>query len=78
VWFRDAATNLIGMPADAAVQHKDNLLESLDVLGKEFIMSGRVKRNKMFNRLEFIVNSVKPVELKHEAESLINNLNKGS
>lgn len=78
VWFREAAYNLIGMSQDAAAQHKDNLLESLDVLGKEFIMVGRVKKNKMFSRLEFIVNNVKPVELKHETEALINELNKGS
>lgn len=78
VWFREAATNLIGMPIDMATQHKDNLLESIDVLGKEFLMTGRVKRNKVFNRLEFIVNDVKPVEMKQETEALINKLNKSS
>lgn len=77
VWFRDAALALIGMPLEAAVAHKDGLLDNIDVLGKEFVMVGRVKRNKMFGRLEFIVNTVKPVEPKKEAEALINDLQKG-
>ncbi len=78
VWFRDAALSLIGMTLEDAVTHRDGLLDSIDVLGKEFIMVGRVKRNKMFNRIEFIVNSVKPVEPKNETEALINELRKGS
>lgn len=77
VWFRDAALNLIGMPIETAVERKDGLLESLDVLGREYVMVGRVKKNKMFNRIEFIVNAVKPVELKAEAEALINAVQRG-
>jgi replication factor A1 len=34
-----------------------------DLLGKEFIFSGNVRRNNFFNNEEFIVDSVKPVNL---------------
>jgi replication factor A1 len=34
-----------------------------DLLGKEFVFSGNVRRNNFFNNEEFIVDSVKPVNL---------------
>jgi replication factor A1 len=34
-----------------------------DLLGKEFIFSGNVRRNNFFNNEEFIIDSVKPVNL---------------
>lgn len=45
----------------------DNLEKTIyqreDLLGKEFIFSGNVRRNNFFNNEEFIVDGVKPVNL---------------
>ncbi|MFH1473750.1 MAG: DUF2240 family protein [Candidatus Aenigmatarchaeota archaeon] len=74
VFFRDNALKLIGLDNEEAVKRQDSLLQDLDILGKEFLMSGRVRRNKMFNRLEFVANNVKDVDIESEANKLINNL----
>ncbi|MHA1222818.1 MAG: DUF2240 family protein [Candidatus Heimdallarchaeaceae archaeon] len=74
VFFRDNALKLIGMSMDEALKIKDSFFDNIDVLGKEFIMFGRVRRNKMFNRLEFIVNNIKEVNLEEEINKIINNL----
>jgi hypothetical protein len=74
VFFRDNALKLIGMNMDESLKKQDSLLDDLDVLGKEFILSGRVRRNKMFNRLEFVASNVKEINIESEANKLINNL----
>lgn len=74
VFFRENALKLIGIDIDEALKRKDSFFESLDVLGKEFIMSGKVRRNKMFNRLEFVVNNIKEVDIEKEINKIINNL----
>jgi len=74
VFFRDNALKLIGMDIDEALKIKDSFFENLDVLGKEFIMFGRVRRNKLFNRLEFVVNNIKEIDIEGEINKIINNL----
>jgi ssDNA-binding replication factor A large subunit len=74
VFFRDNALKLIGMNMEEVLKKGDSFFNDLDVLGKEFIINGRVRRNKMFNRLEFVANSVKDVDIESEANKLINNL----
>lgn len=74
VFFRNAALQLIGMDLKDALEKEDSLFDSIDILGKEFIILGRVRRNKMFNRLEFIVNNVKEVDVVSEANKIINRL----
>lgn len=74
VFFRDTALNLIGMDMDAVLEKGDSFFDDLDVLGKEFLITGRVRRNKMFKRLEFVANSVKPVDIEGEVNKLLNNL----
>jgi len=74
VFFRDNALKLIGMEMEEALKRQDSLLNDLDVLGKEFIMAGRVRKNNMFNRLEFVANNVRDVNIENEASKLINNL----
>jgi replication factor A1 len=74
VFFRDNALNLIGMNMEEALERQDSFLDDLDVLGKEFIMAGRVRSNKMFNRLEFVASNVKDIDIESEANKLINNL----
>ena len=74
VFFRDNALNLIDMGMDDVLKKGDSFFDEMDVLGKEYIISGRVRRNKMFNRLEFVANNVKQVDLEGEINKLINNL----
>ena len=72
VFFRDAALQLINMKLEEALNLRDSLLENVDVLGKEFVFSGRVRRNAMFNRLELIVSNVKGVDVKGEINKILN------
>ena len=74
VFFRDVALQLIGMDIKKALENEDSFFENLNVLGKEFIMIGKSRRNKMFNRLEFVVNTVKEVDAEEEANKIINML----
>ncbi len=74
VFFRENALKLIGMNIEDALKIRDSFFESLDVLGKEFVFFGRVRRNAVFNRLEFVVNDVKEVDLEGEINKIINNL----
>jgi len=74
VFFRDVALELIGMDMKQALNHQDSFFENIDVLGKEFIITGKTRRNKMFNRLEFVANSVKEVDVVEEANKIINML----
>jgi len=74
VFFRNNALRLIGMSMDEILKKQDSFFNDLDVLGKEFIMVGRIRKNKMFNRLEFVANNVKEVNIENEANKIINNL----
>ena len=74
VFFRDVALKLIGMNIDEALKRKDSFFESIDILGKEFIMFGKVRRNNVFNRLEFVVNDIREVDVEKEINEIINNL----
>jgi ssDNA-binding replication factor A large subunit len=49
VFFRDVALALIGMDIKKAVENEDAFFESINVLGKEFIVTGKARKNKMFN-----------------------------
>lgn len=74
VFFRDNALKLIGMNMDEVLEKGDAFFGDLDILGKEFMISGRVRRNRMFNRLEFVANDVREVDIENEVNKLINNL----
>lgn len=74
VFFRDVALKLIGMDIDEALKRKDSFFENLDVLGKEFIMFGKIRRNAAFNRLEFVANDIREVDAEKEINEIINNL----
>lgn len=73
VFFRNAGLQLIGMNIEEAIE-KGNAIFDLDILGREFVITGRIRRNKMFNRLEFVVNNVKEIDVIDEANKIINKL----
>lgn len=75
VFFRDMAERILGMKTIDALRDKEHIFEKAEsVLGTEFIFIGRVRRNQMFDRLEFIVSDVKHVVIEEEINKLINSL----
>ena len=73
VAFADVAEKIVGEPADSLLRKsKEDIMEKINV-GKEYIFEGRVRKNAMFNRLEFTVNSVEEVDVRQEIERLLEN-----
>lgn len=70
VFFRENAEKILGMSTDEAKQRK-NIFENL-WLGKEFVFTGRVRKNQLFERNEFIVQNFREVDVKLEINSLLN------
>jgi len=71
VFFREQAEKILGMSTEQAKQKK-NLFDGLQCLGKEFIFFGRVRKNLMFERNEFVVQSFKEIDVKEECNKLLN------
>jgi replication factor A1 len=74
VFFREAALKMIGLDMQEALKIKDSFFEHIDILGKEFVFFGRVRKNSAFNRLEFVASDVRDVDIEEEINKLINNL----
>lgn len=78
VFFRNIAEKLITKTADEILQkNKTNPIkafENFDVVGKEFIFKGRVKKSDFSGDLEFIVNDIEEVDIKKECNELIKNI----
>jgi ssDNA-binding replication factor A large subunit len=72
VFFRELAAKVLGMSMEEIVAKKGKVFDGLDIAGKEFVIMGRVRRNKMFDRLEFVANDVKDVEPRAEINLLLN------
>lgn len=72
VFFRELAAKVLGMSMEEIVARKGKVFEGTDIVGKEFIAKGRVRRNKMFDRLEFVANEVREVEPRSEISTLLN------
>ena len=84
VFFRDQAEKILGMETDKIYKETeegknlDPMKEKLNqVLGKEFIVRGRVKKNQFFEKPEFIVNEVEDVDAKKEAKKILNEIKNG-
>jgi len=76
VLFRNSAEKLIGMSTDEAWKQLELSRNINDItkkiqLGKDFIFNGYVKRNTLFDRIEFIVNEIENVDNRKEIEKLI-------
>lgn len=75
VMFNEVAEKVLGMNRKEAKELFDRkkkisaVLESVP-LGKEFLFTGRVRRNNFFDRTEFSVSDVKNVDVKKEIEIL--------
>jgi len=72
--FKEQAEKILGVNANAA---KDIVLRkgmaALFARAKfgEYVFEGQIRRNKFFDRLEFIANSVKEVDVKDEISALL-------
>ncbi|MDD5416840.1 MAG: hypothetical protein PHU12_02580 [Candidatus Aenigmarchaeota archaeon] len=78
VFFRDNALKIIGMSLDQALIYKSDILQKINALGKEFILKGAIKKNKLFNKYEFVVSEVKNVDAKEEANKILNKLGRNN
>ena len=75
VLFRDVAEKLLGLSSKELKDliEKDGvekLFDKIDLLGKEFIFRGRVKRNHFTDRLEFVVNDIEEIDMNNEIKNL--------
>jgi len=76
VFFREAAEKVLGKESEKVrelclKEGFESFLENSDVMGKEFIMTGRVKENDFTNKMEFVVNDVKDVNVKDEINCML-------
>lgn len=83
VFFREQAEILIGMTtADAqkCIEGKEplTLYEHIKTIGREFRLTGRVRRNSFTEDIELVANAVHPVDVKQEIEQLMKTLPKKS
>jgi ssDNA-binding replication factor A large subunit len=72
--FRSTAEQLSGLKAEDIA--KMDMNERYDavagkILGKEFLLEGRVRKNQQFGRTEMIVNSTEQLNISDETEKLI-------
>jgi len=75
VFFNEQAEKIIGMTkkdAKKLFDRKKKLEAVIELvpLGLDFLISGKVRRNNFFDRLEFVASNVKDVNVKEEIERL--------
>jgi hypothetical protein len=77
IFFREHAENALGISVDellAVDEQKRYDFINERLIGKELVLQGRVKKNKIFNREEFIVSKVKPLNVLEESKRLAKEL----
>ncbi|HIQ50311.1 MAG TPA: DUF2240 family protein [Nanoarchaeota archaeon] len=74
VFFREIAEKLIGKPAEELM--KENSIDSAlsQLLGKELILFGKVRKNELFQRKELIIHDFEEVDPEKEAQKLLEEL----
>jgi len=73
VFFRDLVEKLTGLKKEELETMNEEERYKLirkKILGKEFVLRGRVKKNKIFKRIEFIVSEVMPLNIIEESKKL--------
>ena len=77
VLFREVAERMCGITSEELSEIEPETryhLLSDKLLGKEFILSGRVKKNKLYERLEMMVNDFKDINPLEESNKLLDEL----
>lgn len=70
VFFRNAAEKLIGMDTGKALEFGKDL-STAEIMGKEFVVVGRVRKNPTFKRIEFVASDVLPVDPVAESRKIM-------
>ena len=73
VAFRDQAEKILGMTSTEVKEANFENLKS-ELLGKQVMLSGKVNKNDMFDRLEFVANSVEDIDPKQIAQEMVNTI----
>jgi len=73
VAYKETAEKMLGVKTEKLSEEKEPFEFINKIVGKEFVFSGKVKRNAFFDALEFSVNNIEKVDVKKE----INNFIKG-
>jgi len=77
VFFRNQAENILGISTKDLMgieEEKRYTLIKERLLGKELQLTGRVKKNKIFDRIEFIVSEAKDLNILEESKRLAKEL----
>lgn len=77
VLFREVAEKMCGITSEELSEvDSENRYQLLSdkLLGKEFILSGRMKKNKLYDRLEMMVNDFKDINPLEESNKLLDEL----
>ena len=73
-FFRDQAEKLLNKTKEDFIKYKQSpeTFEEIKtaLLGEQFKMTGRVKKNTFSNKLEFTANEVNPADPKEELERM--------
>jgi|TARA_Y100000310_G_scaffold324156_1_gene385663 ssDNA-binding replication factor A large subunit len=74
VAFRDLACGVLSLKSEDMKDLKENASKFIEVrdqvLGNQIIVDGVVKKNEMFDRLEFVANSIKEVNVDELVDSI--------
>ncbi|MEK6834650.1 MAG: hypothetical protein AABX61_00105 [Nanoarchaeota archaeon] len=75
VAFRDNATKLIGNINE--IRENPLLFDEvrLNLLGMQYMFSGKVTKNEMFDRKEFIINSIEKINVEEAAQEIVEEIN---
>jgi replication factor A1 len=76
VFFREMAEKIVGKSAQDLFEMikrdgVDTVMDSIQPLGKEYVLKGRVKRNNFTESVEFVVNEMDDIDVKKECETLL-------
>ncbi len=77
VFFRDIAKSISNLDPLSLINLPQNEITEMiknNVLGEEFIFRGRIKKNKIFETLEIVVNDVETVDIEEESKRLIDKI----
>ena len=73
VFFRKVAEKLLGTTADelAKLEEEKRFEIAQQLLGRELVLVGRAKKNVNFNRIEFLVDDFKDIDIREECKKLL-------
>jgi hypothetical protein len=77
VFFRELAEKVCGISTqELALMEPEERYEKIsgNMLGRELIISGKVKKNKMFDRLEMMANDFKDINVLEESNKLVDEI----